>query len=95
MLIAPKFTWCHDNQDGGMMRKSLIFCALMMFALSAGAWPIVPSRARTPSLGQSVDLMKGEQLCRDHSAPCHGANLEGPPDWRSAGTGRRFAPAAA
>lgn len=32
-----------------------------------------------------LDIAQGEQLYGDYCAACHGANLEGQPDWRSAG----------
>ncbi|MCK0137932.1 cytochrome c [Aliiroseovarius sp. F47248L] len=41
--------------------------------------------AQTNDLSASVDLAQGEQYYQDYCASCHGANLEGQPDWRSPG----------
>ncbi|MGR3403246.1 MAG: c-type cytochrome [Paracoccus sp. (in: a-proteobacteria)] len=34
---------------------------------------------------ETVDIAKGQQLYAESCAACHGANLEGQPDWRQAG----------
>ena len=68
-----------------MMRKTLNLCPLLIFALGVSVWSITPSRAQTITLGQSFDLVEGEQLYEGYCASCHGANLEGQPRWRSAG----------
>ncbi|UXX85400.1 c-type cytochrome [Roseovarius pelagicus] len=41
--------------------------------------------AQTATQPQSFDLVAGERLYQEYCASCHGADLEGQPDWRSAG----------
>ncbi|WP_299822549.1 cytochrome c [uncultured Jannaschia sp.] len=40
-----------------------------------------------PAIAAPVDLVRGEALYGDYCASCHGADLEGQPDWRSPGEG--------
>ncbi len=53
-------------------------------AVSAGlawaVWPGGPSGVADPTDAAQVAL--GSSVYRDHCASCHGANLEGQPDWR-------------
>lgn len=39
---------------------------------------------------EAADLERGEQLYGEHCAICHGAQLEGQPDWRSPGPDGRL-----
>ena len=39
----------------------------------------------TESTPEAADIAQGEDLYREYCAACHGADLEGQPDWRSAG----------
>jgi mono/diheme cytochrome c family protein len=39
----------------------------------------------TPSMPEDVDVARGAALYADNCASCHGAELEGQPEWRSAG----------
>ncbi|MCK8463083.1 cytochrome c [Aliiroseovarius sp. S1339] len=68
-----------------MMRKYLILSAGLMCSIAAGAWLMTQAVAQTNDLSASVDLAQGEQYYQDYCASCHGANLEGQPDWRSPG----------
>ena len=61
-------------------------------ALTAGgAWWALGSRAdpaapgAMPAIAAPVDLARGEALYGEYCAACHGADLEGQPDWRSPG----------
>ena len=67
------------------MRKYLILSAGLMCLIAAGAWLMTQAVAQTNDLSASVDLAQGEQYYQDYCASCHGANLEGQPDWRSPG----------
>lgn len=50
--------------------------ALVLVALAiAGAW----------AYGRAPDLQRGAALYAQHCASCHGARLEGQPDWQTAG----------
>lgn len=71
-----------------MMRKTVILCGLVILTSggAAGVWTIAAidqAQASTPR--ESFNLAEGEELYKDYCAACHGANLEGQPDWRSAG----------
>lgn len=39
----------------------------------------------TKEISMNLDIEAGEQLYANSCAACHGANLEGQPEWRSAG----------
>ena len=41
--------------------------------------------ARTEAPPETVDIIQGETLYAEYCAACHGADLEGQPDWRSSG----------
>jgi mono/diheme cytochrome c family protein len=67
-----------------MMRKSLVLTLVGGFVLAAGvvgwfAWPrAVQIDASDPAL-----VARGEPLYQQHCASCHGARLEGQPNWQS------------
>lgn len=68
-----------------MTRKSVIFSAALVAAAGIGAWVAAQDPARTAAAPQAVDLAAGERLYGEYCASCHGAELEGQPDWRSPG----------
>lgn len=51
---------------------------------------LVLSVALVASCEAKVDLELGEKLYAQHCASCHGANLEGQPDWRKRLANGRF-----
>ena len=53
--------------------------AAILFAGAAGAWWATGTGG--PDNGEQVAT--GRALYADHCASCHGANLEGQPDWRT------------
>ena len=59
--------------------------ALAAGALTAGgaAWVLMGSGAGSFGQPDDVDVAAGETLYRANCAACHGANLEGQPDWQS------------
>lgn len=58
------------------------------WALGSRADPAAPGAM--PAIAAPVDLARGEALYGDYCASCHGANLEGQPDWRSPGPDGRL-----
>lgn len=54
-------------------------------AAAAGGWLISRSGTRPEAMPEAVDIVRGEELYGEFCASCHGANLEGQPDWRSPG----------
>ncbi|MEQ3749500.1 MAG: c-type cytochrome [Celeribacter sp.] len=44
-----------------------------------------PATAQDPGPSDTVDMARAEQLYQENCAACHGANLEGQPNWRSPG----------
>ena len=59
--------------------------AVAVLALVAGAawWAAGPAAAPEGAAGGPRDLARGEALYAVHCASCHGAELEGAPDWRT------------
>ncbi|RYH05998.1 cytochrome c [Tropicimonas sp. IMCC6043] len=59
--------------------------ALVAGALIAGgaAWVFAGNEASSIGQPDDVDIVAGETLYRANCAACHGASLEGQPDWRS------------
>lgn len=41
--------------------------------------------AQTKAAPETFDIVRGETLYAEYCAACHGADLEGQPDWRSPG----------
>lgn len=75
------------------MKAALVMITAMMVAgtASSAAWAQEPpvDRPAAPGpvefLGQEVDaetLRHGQELYAENCASCHGANLEGQPDWK-------------
>ena len=58
---------------------TLVAAAIGIIAAGSGVfyWTSAPSHARQP------DLQRGAVVYADYCASCHGANLEGQPNWRS------------
>lgn len=65
----------------------MLILALVVVLGVAGAvlWIVRGTDAPVATMPADLDIAQGEQLYRDFCAACHGANLEGQPDWRSAG----------
>ena len=66
-----------------MMRRLLAAGAVVALTIGAGAvwWSAVRPPRIDPTDGRQVAA--GEALYRRHCTSCHGANLEGQPDWRT------------
>ena len=69
-----------------LQRRTLIVLLIALGGVGATVWMrgelAAPTTATMPA---TVDIAQGEQLYGDFCAACHGANLEGQPDWRSPG----------
>jgi mono/diheme cytochrome c family protein len=64
-------------------RAHLALWPLLVLAAGAGlalAWPLWPPPAGADDPRQ---LALGQEVYRDHCASCHGAGLEGEPDWET------------
>ena len=68
-----------------MMKTLLIASAVVLGAAAAGLWLMGDAEAPTMSMPDTVDIVRGQALYAENCAACHGANLEGQPDWRSPG----------
>ena len=79
------------------MRTYSIVAALVLIAagIGFGFWRQSGTDAATGAMPKTVDIAKGQQLYAESCAACHGANLEGQPDWRQSRSRRRSARAAA
>ncbi|MFC3726928.1 c-type cytochrome [Neoaquamicrobium sediminum] len=68
---------------------------LTLVAVAVGAFAVIllAVTGRLPLGGAKEDIMSGRMLYAEHCASCHGANLEGQPDWKQPlPTGRLPAP---
>jgi mono/diheme cytochrome c family protein len=55
--------------------------AAILLASAAGAWWV--TGAGGPDLDNGEQVATGRTLYAEHCASCHGASLEGQPDWRT------------
>jgi mono/diheme cytochrome c family protein len=65
-----------------MRRSSVLFAAFGVAAAGLGlawTWPWLVGRAA----GDGAAIARGETLYAERCATCHGARLEGQPDWKS------------
>lgn len=72
------------------MKTWILIAAPAALALAgAGAWlalrdaPQVAVNPTTPVMPATVDIAQGKALYAQSCASCHGANLEGQPDWET------------
>ncbi len=65
--------------------KLLVVAAAVLLSIAAAATFFRTSQAEVPPPKQPIasDVENGALLYADNCAYCHGANLEGEPDWRS------------
>ncbi len=71
-----------------MRRGTLVaLCAAGLMAIGIAFTAFSPVNAQAKPAQQPVDsdLVAGKVLYAENCAACHGANLEGQPDWRAAG----------
>lgn len=74
----------------GDMKTAILIAAPVALGLAgAGAWlalrdaPQAALDPTVPVMPATVDIAQGEALYAQNCAACHGANLEGQPDWRT------------
>lgn len=74
------------------MKRSTAFIGLAAVVLIAAASWIAYQNLETPTgVGLAeVDIEAGKMLYGESCSACHGANLEGQPDWRSPGSDGRL-----
>ncbi len=65
-----------------MKRGLVAACAVALAIGGAGYW-WVGRGLPTIDAGDRAQVAQGEALYQSHCAKCHGANLEGQPDWRT------------
>ena len=65
------------------MSKPFLFCPTVLGMIAALAWPTAPlaESPLRPDDPKAVEL--GARIYAEACASCHGAELEGEPDWRS------------
>ncbi|MAB08935.1 MAG: cytochrome C [Rhodobacteraceae bacterium] len=57
---------------------------------AAGFWIVLGQGATENASAASLDIAEGKTLYAENCASCHGAELEGEPDWRSPGPDGRL-----
>ncbi|MBR9766395.1 MAG: cytochrome c [Rhodobacteraceae bacterium] len=67
------------------MRKYLTLSVIVLGAAGAVGWFESTAGAQTEAMPEDADIVQGEKLYGGFCASCHGADLEGQPDWRSPG----------
>ena len=67
------------------MARYLMLSVIALVAAAAAGWLLTTGGAQTEATPGPVDIAQGEVLYMENCAACHGANLEGQPDWRSPG----------
>ena len=74
-----------QNNDTAQLRRrlsSVLWWPLAaIITLALVAWVLLAGIGNSEAPA-TLDLATGEQLYATHCASCHGANLEGQPDWR-------------
>lgn len=71
------------------MRKWLVFSGAAV-SLAALSGLLLSAGSGSLTTGYQPDLARGEALYAEACAACHGANLEGAPNWRSPGPDGRL-----
>lgn len=73
----------------GDMRRLVIWTVLAVL-LAAGVWLVLGQGAAEDGAAAPLDIAEGKVLYAENCASCHGAELEGQPDWRSPGPDGRL-----
>ncbi|UWP97046.1 cytochrome c (plasmid) [Aliiroseovarius crassostreae] len=78
--------------DRRLMNKTTILLggAAVVFLAAAGWIMSQNSRAQAIPVPTAPNIQAGQSLYGEYCASCHGANLEGQPDWRSPGDDGRL-----
>lgn len=70
------------------MRKLALLSLTIVIAAAVWLWR--SANDETSSSTQAGQIALGRQLYSENCASCHGANLEGQPDWKTPGTNGRL-----
>ncbi|RMH47672.1 MAG: hypothetical protein D6686_12315 [Alphaproteobacteria bacterium] len=74
-----------------MRRAAIIAGVASVCVLVAAGWLAWPRSAQDgPAPQMAAEIAEGRQLYAEFCASCHGANLEGQPDWQSPGPDGRL-----
>lgn len=73
------------RQDNSLIRGVLAVSVIILSMAGTSFWLINRASAQTDPAPSEPDIAQGEMLYAEYCASCHGADLEGQPDWRSAG----------
>jgi mono/diheme cytochrome c family protein len=65
-----------------MRKTGVVVLAGAVAMVAAAAWLLVPGEVRIDHTDRAL-VARGEPLYAQHCASCHGARLEGQPDWQS------------
>jgi len=65
-----------------MRKAGVVVLAGVVAMVAAAAWLLVPGEVRIDHTDSAL-VARGEPLYAQHCASCHGARLEGQPDWQS------------
>ena len=76
------------SAGGGRMKQFVLGAGLTAAAAAGGIWLLLPVAA--PVAGDSGALAIGQKVYAANCASCHGANLEGQPNWREPLPNGRF-----
>ncbi|ANP36014.1 Cytochrome c, mono- and diheme variant [Phaeobacter gallaeciensis] len=71
------------------MRVQVII-AVLAAAVAGGVWMLQGQDPAVASGAEGLDIAEGEALYAEACAACHGAQLEGQPDWRTRGPDGRL-----
>jgi mono/diheme cytochrome c family protein len=72
------------------MKKSVVYYGLAIL-VGAAFWGLfqITGNSRT-AVAAETDITVGKELYEEYCAACHGADLEGQPDWRTSGEDGRL-----
>ncbi len=73
-----------------MSRRTVLVAAAVAGAAGIGWWAGGADWRSASAGGYAPDLARGAAIYAEACAACHGANLEGQPDWRSPGPDGRL-----
>jgi mono/diheme cytochrome c family protein len=68
---------------GLVTRTVLVAAASLAAVVAALGWLVWPSHVADGAMPASVDIAEGRALYAEYCASCHGADLEGEPDWQT------------
>lgn len=70
--------------------RGQVIIAVLAAAVAGGVWMLQGQDPAVASGAEGLDIAEGEALYAEACAACHGAQLEGQPDWRTRGPDGRL-----